>query len=166
MESIINKSLLIFLNEHKILNKNQFGFQKDKSCTLQLLQAFNTWSNLLDLGKTVDVVCLDFEKAFDSVIHSKLTAKLRFLGIRGFLLTCMESFLNNRTQAVKVNNTLSKCVSVISGVPQGSVLGPTLFILYINDIFDVVKHSNVLLFADDLKIFKTFQAIFYFYKRI
>ena len=155
MESIINKCLVEFLSVNQILNTQQFGFQKVKSCTLQLLTCFNDWSQLLDEKKFTDVVYIDFQKAFDSVVHTKLIFKLESLIPSRFFLAWVKDFLTNRTQVVRLNRSDSTPVEVISGVPQGSVLGPTLFLIFINDLVDCIKHSKVLLFADDLKIYNT-----------
>ena len=155
MESIINESLMKFLSCNHLLKTQQFGFQKHKSCTIQLLSCVNKWSALLDSKKSVDIAYIDFQKAFDSVVHSKLLIKLQNFGIKSFLLNWISSFLSNRTQRVKIKSTISDPKSVLSGVPQGSVLGPTLFLVYINDIVDSVKNSEILLFADDLKVFNT-----------
>ena len=100
-------------------------------------------------------IYIDFAKAFDSVVHSKLLQKLSLLGIDGFLLKWLQSFLENRTQVVKINSSYSETLRVLSGVPQGSVLGPTLFNMYIDDIVLSVEHSEILLFADDVKLFHT-----------
>ena len=155
MESIVNKSLTDFLKTHNILRQQQFGFQKDKSCSLQLLNCTNSWIDCLDQKKSVDVVYIDFQKAFDTVVHSKLLHKLEAILPNRFLKGWIRSFLSGRSQVVTLNGTLSEPIPVSSGVPQGSVLGPTLFLIYINDLVDIIKHSKITLFADDLKIYNT-----------
>jgi ribonucleases P/MRP protein subunit RPP40 len=105
----------------------------------------------------VKIIYFDFEKAFDSVSVPKLLYKLRHFGIRGRLFSCIESFLTNRSQRVRVGNCLSNSLSVISGVPQGSVLGPFLFLLFINDLPDIIDDGfHAKLFADDLKSYNIF----------
>ena len=101
----------------------------------------------------MDAIYLDFEKAFDTVPHRRLLGKLESYGIKGEILKWVEEYLNNRTQIVSVNGEYSETGNIKSGVPQGSVLGPLLFVIYINDILDHIS-TNGLLFADDTKIFR------------
>ena len=108
---------------------------------------------MIDKGNSVDVVYIDFCKAFDTVSHQKLIMKLSKYEIHGNLLLWIKDFLSERTQNVKIGNSLSSTMKVTSGVPQGSVLGPTLFLVYINDLLDINIHSSVCLFADDVKVY-------------
>jgi ribonuclease P/MRP protein subunit RPP40 len=109
---------------------------------------------LLKTKKSVDIIYVDFAKAFDSVCHSKLLLKLAGYGITGSALNWISSFLSNRFQCVKVNGTLSDTCNVISGVPQGSILGPSIFLLYINDVADIFSPNvKIKLYTDDLKIY-------------
>jgi ribonuclease P/MRP protein subunit RPP40 len=153
MESIINGKLTNHLNKFELLSKFQYGFRKDKSCALQLLKCKNSWAKSLDEKQPLDVIYIDFSKAFDSVSHSKLLIKLKCNGIAGLHLSWITCFLKNRTQKVRIENTISDSIPVTSGVPQGSVLGPTLFLIYVNDLVDEIKHSSISIFADDVKIF-------------
>ncbi|CAK1581112.1 unnamed protein product [Parnassius mnemosyne] len=107
----------------------------------------------MDKGIQVDSVYTDFRKAFDKVDHYILLKKIAFNGIRGDLLRWFHSYITKRTQRVVVNGHSSNLVTVISGVPQGSILGPLLFILFINDINNCFHHSHFLLYADDLKVY-------------
>ena len=109
-------------------------------------------SKTMQMGKQTDLILLDFSKAFDIVAHEKLIQKLHHYGIRGDTLKWMKAFLDNRKQAVVINGVNSNCISVSSGVPQGSVLGPILFLVYINDLPEQVK-SRVRLFADDTAMY-------------
>ena len=160
LTSIICKIFETFLrnalNDHLInnclLSKEQFGFCKARSCVSQLLVTINEWFTSLDDKIPVDAAYLDFRKAFDSVPHKRLLAKLYGYGVRGKALQWITSFLKNRSQYVNVNNNLSKKVDVTSGVPQGSVLGPSLFIYFINDLPDVTS-CLIKIFADDTKAY-------------
>ncbi|XP_072040225.1 uncharacterized protein [Amphiura filiformis] len=123
------------------------------SCETQLIQATQDWSEVLNRGGQTDVLLLDFSKAFDKVPHLRLAAKLNYYGIRGKMLSWIQDFLVGRDQCVVVNGTHSKWSPVTSGVPQGSVLGPTLFLLYINDIVSDIS-CTLRLFADDSILYK------------
>ena len=113
----------------------------------------NTGLDEKDDNINIDVVYLDFQKAFDKVPHKRLLAKLKAYGLNGILLSWISDFLSNRKQQVVVRRTYSEWSNVISGVPQGSVLGPLLFILYVNDLPDSIQ-SFMGIFADDTKIYR------------
>lgn len=137
-----------------LIVKEQHGFIKGRS-TLTNLLVFNDFiKHAFSEGSQVDSIYMDFSKAFDSVQHPLLLAKLSNMGIRGTLLNWLGSYLQERTQIVRLNGSLSKPIQVSSGVPQGSHLGPLLFNLFINDITQVIVFSSCLLFADDLKVYK------------
>ena len=131
------------------LNPNQHGFRAGRSCLTQLLAHYNKIISLQEEGNNVDVVYLDFSKAFDKVDHNILLKKLQKLGIEGHTLRWLQAFLSNRSQRVIVNGKLSSPHTVISGVPQGSVIGPLLFLVLINDIDKNTKYSSVSSFADN-----------------
>ena len=152
MESVIKESIMKHLENEHLLSEKQFGFMRGRSTTTQLLNYLDKCVEMLANGNVVDAIYFDFAKAFDTVPHRRLLKKLKGYGIDGKILEWIKSFLQNRTQSVKVNGIFSNIASVKSGVPQGSVLGPILFILYINDLPDVVQ-SNVYLFAEDTKMF-------------
>ena len=154
LESIIKDNIMLFLETESLLNDCQHGFRKDRSCVTQLIQFMEYLTKSLDSKDTIDILYLDFKKAFDTVPHQRLFTKLKGYGITGNLLQWIISFLTKRTQRVVVNDQMSTYKSVISGVPQGSVLGPLLFILYINDIADAI-HSSTKLFADDTKLYNS-----------
>ena len=117
----------------------------------------NHWTESLNSGYATDIIYFDFKKAFDSVPHCRLLHKLKSYGISGNLLSWLNSFVTGRLQRVTLNNVYSKWSNVVSGVPQGLVLGPILFLIYINDIPTVVD-SHLLLFADDIKLYRKIQS--------
>ena len=123
-----------------------------RSTNTQLLTSLLHWQQTLDQDIPVDIVYMDFKKAFDSVPHVRLIKKLKSYGIEGNLLSWIQDFLKDRTQHVKVNNSESEEKPVISGVPQGSVLGPTLFIFFINDL-PSISTVETKIFADDTKAY-------------
>ena len=153
MESIIRDTLLAFLSKNNLISSHQHGFVHGKSTVTQLLECLNFWHKSLDEGKVVDVIYLDVSKAFDTVSHQKLLSKLPSYGIAGPMLQWLKAFLADRRQRVFVDGIYSDWSPVPSGVPQGSVLGPLLFLLYINDITDLDLSGWIKLFADDIKLF-------------
>ena len=153
MEKIINKKLQEHIMNNELLCHNQHGFTKGRSCLTNLLTAMENWTREIDDKNDVDVIYLDFAKAFDSVPHKRLLRKLEGYGITGKVLAWIKDFLQGRKQRVIYNDETSDWEQVLSGVPQGSVLGPTLFILYVMDIPDDIK-STVDMFADDTKIYR------------
>ena len=155
LESIIRDSIIEHMEKNNLFSDKQFGFITGRSTVLQLLHVLNIWIEILDQGGDLEVVYCDFMKAFDKVPHRRLIHKIEKYGITENILGWIESFLSDRTQCVVINGTKSDCAAVTSGIPQGSVLGPILFVIYINDLPEVVnKDSYVYLFADDTKVFR------------
>ena len=143
------------MNRNNLFSAHQYGFLPGRSTTLQLLKVLDEWTQAIDEGDIVDVVYCDFQKAFDTVPHKRLLAKLEAYGITGQTLKWIKSFLTSRKQRVVVNGSASSSSNVASGIPQGSVLGPLLFVVYINDLPEVADSvSRVLLFADDTKVYR------------
>lgn len=153
-EKAIRKKIVHHLDEHDLFNESQHGFRSGRSCLSQLLTHYDTIFSLLEQGSNVDTVYLDFSKAFDKVDHSILLTKLQRLGIGQKLISWIKSFLTDRVQYVLVNGIKSEAADVTSGVPQGSVLGPLLFLIMIGDIDKNIKYSVLSSFADDTRILK------------
>ena len=153
LERLTYNRLLSYLNRFKLLNDIQYGFRQNHSTYMALLSLIDTLTNNFDNGETTIGIFLDLSKAFDTVNHSILTNKLYHYGIRGTSNNWFSNYLKNRFQCVHVNDTNSSYSEIHCGVPQGSILGPILFILYINDLSNSSKLSNFILFADDTNIF-------------
>ena len=154
LEHILHSNIMKHLDKHNILTDKQHGFRAKHSCETQLLQTVHDFAHSLDKRKQTDIIIMDFSKAFDTVPHNRLLYKLRKYGISGFTHTWLTQFLTTRTQRVVVDGEQSDWVKVRSGVPQGTVLGPLLFLLYINDLPHNIK-SQVRLFADDCVMYNT-----------
>ena len=151
-ERLLCEHLTDYLESNMLLSPHQFGFRASRSTMDQLLMVYDNVSRNVDEGHIVDVILFDFSKAFDVVVHDVLIAKLKSLGICGNILHCIHSFLTNRSMRVCVNGHYSQDRDVLSGVPQGSVLGPLLFLIYINSIGSNLS-CNYKIFADDLKLY-------------
>ena len=156
MEKVIKNHLNMHLKDNNILANEQYGFFSGRSTETQLLTSLHQWQKSLDSNIPVDVIYMDFRKAFDSVPHARLVTKLKSYGVQGNLLQWIDSFLTGRTQHVNVNNQKSEEKEVTSGVPQGSVLGPTLFIYFINDL-PLTSTVETKIFADDTKVYTSIQ---------
>ena len=152
-EKVMYARLLDFLKEHKLLFKYQFGFREHHSTYMALMVLMDKLIKSLENGEYVVGVFLDFSKAFDTVDHAILLMKLSHYGVRGPALEWFVSYLRNRTQYVTYNGHSSEVKRITCGVPQGSILGPLLFLIYINDLYRVCSHTMPILFADDSNLF-------------
>ena len=152
LEKIVRKALLGLFSPH--LSRFQHGFRSNRSTVSQMLECLNDWTNFLQQRCNTDIIYLDFAKAFDTVSHQKLLFKLEKYGITGKALQWISAYLSDRSQRVYIGSEVSSLVAVPSSVPQGTVLGPILFIIYIDDIVDRVQNSKIRLFADDVKLYQ------------
>lgn len=152
MEKIIHKHIFNFSKEQNVITCFQSGFVPGDSTTNQLVEIYNTFCKALDEGKEVRAIFCDISKAFDRVWHKGLLFKLQNVGISGCLLQWFSSYLSGRKQRVVIPGASSDWANIQAGVPQGSILGPLLFLLYINDIVVNIK-ANVRLFADDTSLY-------------
>ena len=153
MESVIKENMLTHVTDNGLLDKDQHGFLPRHSTSGQLLECLYDWCKTNDDGVPVDAFYIDFSKAFDTVSHSKLLHKLKSYNFCASTINWITSFLADRTQAVKCNQTLSSSVHVTSGVPEGSVIGPVLFVLFINDLPSICYPCTIKLYADDVKVY-------------
>ena len=148
-ERIVYDQLYAYLEEHDILYKNQSGFRATHSTVTALLEATDSWAYNIDNGKINGVIFLDLKKAFDTVDHQILLSKLNYYGINGKSFKWFQSYLENRTQKCSVNGSLSSSCSLTCGVPQRTILGPLLFLLYINDLPNCLSNCEPRMYADD-----------------
>ena len=152
LEKLMYSRLISFIKKHNILFKYQFGFRKQHSTTLALIEITDNIIKDLEDGKCSAGIFIDFKKAFDTVDHGILLSKLEHYGIRGPALQWLKSYISNRQQFAHVNGKNSTIQNITCGVPQGSVLGPLLFLIYTNDIGNSTE-SKIRLFADDTNSF-------------
>ena len=159
LEKIVYTRLYKFINKYNILNSNQYGFRKNFSTDLALLQIYDKITNAIAQKEHVIGIFCDLSKAFDTLNHNILLSKLNHYGIRGQSLSWFRDYLNNRRQYVTFNHHDSDSLLVRCGVPQGSILGPLLFLLYVNDIIKTSSTLSFVLFADDTNIFYSHKDI-------
>jgi hypothetical protein len=160
ISKVIERCVLVSLRDHllQMLHRAQHDFIRGRSCVTQLVEVLNYIGSLLDTGLQTDVIYLDMSKAFDKVQHSLIISRLRQFNISGSLLSWFTSYVNGRRQRVSVLGATSKERELTSGVPQGSILGPVLFLLYVNDLPKAVLSSKVACFADDTKVIKRVES--------
>ena len=152
MEKVVRARVMKHLQDNNLISMEQHGFVPGRSTITQLLEVLDMWTNIIEEGGSVDIIYMDYQKAFDSVPHRRLIEKVKAHGVGGQVLRWIQDFLSERRQRVVINGTQSQEADVTSGIPQGSVLGPLLFVVFINDLPQNVK-STVKMFADDTKLF-------------
>jgi len=152
-EKLVYNRVINFLTKHSILYSHQYGFRSNHSTSMAVLEMIDKITDAMDNNKFSIGLFIDLSKAFDTINHKILLDKLHFYGIRGIALDWFKSYLQNRKQYVLYNGTSSSLLPVTCGVPQGSILGPILFLLYVNDIVNVSSLLHLVLFADDTNIF-------------
>ena len=155
LEKSISQQLLNLVSKNGAIIPEQYGFCKGRSVNLQLVEVLNFITRALNAGKSMDVFYFDFKKAFDKVPHRRLLLKLWALGVRDSALKWFENYLTDRVQLVRIRDAVSSQKGVLSGFPQGSILGPLLFLIYVADLPRVISlPSKIRMFADDTKIFR------------
>jgi len=152
------RQLTVALESNKLISESQHGFRNKHSTVTLLVSTIDDWAACLERRNSIHCLLLDIAKAFDSVSHQRLLLRLESLGIHGILLLWFISFLTKRYQRVVIDGSFSEWLPVRSGVPQGSVLGPLLLLLYVDELHKIILHSNIKFFADDIALYKEIKS--------
>ena len=153
IEKVAHKQLYAFLSTHNILSKSQFGPRPGHSTSAAIGSLTDDWLRSIDIGQIIGAIYIDLKRAFDTVDTKVMSTKLCRIGCSDRVIMWFISYLNNRKQRVAVRGTLSDEHSVSLGVPQGSVLGPLLFLIYIDDLVQALKHCSITMYADDTTLY-------------
>ena len=166
LEKVVHKNLYTFLEKNKVLYASQYGFRNNRSTVNAITELVCHITNAFENKQNTLSVFLDLSKAFDTIDHNILLHKLEFYGVRGLALNWFQSYLTDRKQYVLYNNVQSQTLGITCGVPQGSILGPLLFLIYVNDIANCLTHSKLISFADDTTVFLSSKCINDLYKNM
>ena len=166
LKKVVHKNLYTFLEKNKVIYASQYGFRKNRSTVNAITELVCHITNAIENKQNTLSVFLDLSKAFDTIDHNILLHKLEFYGVRGLALNWFQSYLTDRKQYVLYNNVQSQTLDITCGVPQGSVLGPLLFLIYVNDIANCLTHSKLISFADDTTVFLSSKCINDLYKNM
>lgn len=153
IEIVVHSQILNYMETNNLLFERQSGFRKNHSCETAVQLVVNEWKKSIDKDQYVAALFIDFKRAFETISRTTLLNKLNYYGIKGVVLNWFQSYLSNRYQITKYDSTTSVPLKNLHGVPQGSVLGPLLFIIYINDIHKVINKCSIKLFADDTLLY-------------
>ncbi len=158
VEKVMQEQLTYYIEDNRLLYEHQYGFRKGHSTELAALELIDRVTSNLDKGEVPLTIFLDLSKAFDTLNHTILLSKLKHYGVTGIALSLFSNYLTQRTQYVDINGTISNHLPVTTGVPQGSILGPLLFLIYINDIQHTSNTFNVITYADDTTLVTTLEC--------